>query len=393
MKRQVISKMMVAAAVFTAILGGGSYVFASDTEHKLDEVNANIAQKQSLVNEGQKKLSKLQDQQFNDEAEIKALTKNINARKANLSDQARSAQVNDTGSLIEFVTNSKNVSDALGRIATVATMVNANNQTLSDQKKDKLKVAADKQKIDLATEQQKKLNEQLRNDMADLAVQKVELKVKKAKEDADKKKAEEVLVATKQAAETAKKAKDEATAAQALATANKAAAADTKNMVNNDSGNATSKSNNNTNTVANNTNAAVQTVAVKSTNTVSTPKTNMDTSSVVGAALSLTRMGIPYVWGGESLSGMDCSGLTAYVYSQFGVSLPHNTVAQEGYVTYESVSQAQPGDLLFWGSKGGSYHVAIYIGGGQFVHAPTEGKNVSVGSIGTFAPSFAGHIK
>ncbi|KRM00261.1 NlpC/P60 family protein [Liquorilactobacillus satsumensis] len=393
MKKGVFSKVVVAAVAFSAVWGLSVRALASDTEQKLNEVNQKITQKQDLVDGGQKKLSKLQDQQFSDETEIKELTKNINARKAHLSDQARSAQVNDTGSLIEFVTDSKSVSDAVGRIATVATMVNANNQTLNDQKRDKLKVAADKQRIAEAVTQQQKLNEQLRNDMADLAVQKVELKVQKAKEDADKKKAEDALAATKQAAAAAKQAKDNATAAQALANVNKAAATVTTNKTTSTADSSSSTTATTTNTTSTNTNSNVQTVAVKSTSTSSTTQSSMDTSSVVSAALSLTKMGIPYVWGGSSLSGMDCSGLTAYVYSQFGVSLPHNTVSQEGYVTYESVSQAEPGDLLFWGSKGSSYHVAIYIGGGQFVHAPTEGENVKVGSISSFAPSFAGRLK
>lgn len=113
----------------------------------------------------------------------------------------------------------------------------------------------------------------------------------------------------------------------------------------------------------------------------------------VNLALQLTHMNIPYVWGGETTSGMDCSGLVKYVYAQLGYSLPHNTVAQEAYINYKPVSQAQPGDLLFWGGQGSSYHVAIYIGDGKFVAAPTFGQNVSVGYISEFAPSFAGSLK
>ncbi|GAJ25817.1 hypothetical protein JCM15457_717 [Liquorilactobacillus sucicola DSM 21376 = JCM 15457] len=394
----------IAAALVVFSLKTG--VSASDTVSKISDVNRKIDQTQSLISDNQQKLSKLQEKQTADAQEIQSLTKNINARKDHLAKQARSAQINDAGSIIQFVTDSNNLSDAVDRVTTVATMVHANNQTLSDQKKDKLKVAADKESIDLAEDQQKKVNAKLQSDMADLAVQKTELQVRKAKEDADKKNAENALAAAKKAATTVKTTKDSTVAVKALATANKAADKAASNKPESLNATTVSSSNNNgsvvtklANTNSTDTNSSTDKTndsndAVSSSSSNNAPSTSsVDTGSAVSAALSLTRMGIPYVWGGSSLSGMDCSGLTAFVYGKFGVSLPHNTAAQEGYVSYESVAQAQPGDLLFWGAKGSSYHVAIYIGGGQYVHAPQTGQNVKVGSISTFAPSFAGRLK
>lgn len=112
-------------------------------------------------------------------------------------------------------------------------------------------------------------------------------------------------------------------------------------------------------------------------------------------ANKLATMNIPYVWGGESLQGMDCSGLTDYVYAHAAnIQLGHYTVTQESKVTTKPVSQAKPGDLLFWGSAGNSHHVAIYIGNNQFVAAPQPGQNVDVETISSsFMPSFAGTVK
>lgn len=135
--------------------------------------------------------------------------------------------------------------------------------------------------------------------------------------------------------------------------------------------------------------------ASTSKTTSTTTSSTLTSGSVVSLAVKLANANIPYVWGGESLSGMDCSGLVAYVYEHSeGISLPHNTVAQEGYVTTKSVSAAKPGDILFWGSKGATYHDAIYIGNNQYVAAPQPGQNVDIETISSyFAPSFAGTVK
>ena len=112
-------------------------------------------------------------------------------------------------------------------------------------------------------------------------------------------------------------------------------------------------------------------------------------SSVVGIAEQY--LGVPYVFGGESPSGFDCSGLVAYAYAQVGVSLPHYTVAQYNYADSVSVSRSQlaPGDLVFFAGLG---HVGIYVGGGQFIHAPHTGSVVRIDSLsgGWYASEYDG---
>jgi cell wall-associated NlpC family hydrolase len=100
-------------------------------------------------------------------------------------------------------------------------------------------------------------------------------------------------------------------------------------------------------------------------------------SQVVSIALQY--LGIPYVWGGASPStGFDCSGLIQYVYAQVGVSLPHHAASQFAYGTPVSREQLEPGDLVFFNGLG---HAGIYIGGGQFVHAPHTGDVVKISSL------------
>jgi cell wall-associated NlpC family hydrolase len=98
-------------------------------------------------------------------------------------------------------------------------------------------------------------------------------------------------------------------------------------------------------------------------------------------SVALQYLGVPYVWGGASPSGFDCSGLTMYAYAKVGVSLPHNAAMQYGMGTPVSRSQLAPGDLVFFS---GLSHVGMYIGGGRFVHAPHTGDVVKISSLSEY---------
>ncbi len=107
---------------------------------------------------------------------------------------------------------------------------------------------------------------------------------------------------------------------------------------------------------------------------------------VVGIAMGY--LGVPYVYGGASPSGFDCSGFIMYVFAQVGVSLPHNAAAQYGYGTPVDRSQLQPGDLVFFNGLG---HAGIYVGGGSFIHSPHTGDVVKISSMtGWYASTYVG---
>lgn len=97
--------------------------------------------------------------------------------------------------------------------------------------------------------------------------------------------------------------------------------------------------------------------------------------AIVDAAYSF--IGVPYVWGGESYSGVDCSGLVLMAHKAIGVSLPHSSGSQgSGGKAVANMAAALPGDVVCY-----SGHVGIYIGGGQMIHAPDFGQTVKVSSV------------
>lgn len=102
-------------------------------------------------------------------------------------------------------------------------------------------------------------------------------------------------------------------------------------------------------------------------------------------------VGVPYVWGGASPSGFDCSGLVEWSYAQVGISLPHYSGAQFASTIHISLADIAPGDLLFYG-PGGSEHVAMYVGGGSMIEAPYTGATVHITGVRTDGLAGVGRV-
>lgn len=108
---------------------------------------------------------------------------------------------------------------------------------------------------------------------------------------------------------------------------------------------------------------------------------NFSSSAVIEIAYRY--LGVPYVWGGSTPAGFDCSGFTQYVFRQVGIELPRTSAAQRYAGRVVSASEARPGDLIWWPG-----HVGIYLGGDQHIAARQPGTSLTAGPIYRSNPTF-----
>lgn len=392
-------KQLVTGAITVATLAGvGVSGFAATTVHAADDKASLQAQNDDLLKQVQaanEKSAKLNNEVSNKvlaiqdaEAKIKdsqakiadfaaQLTKanqEVSKRKSNLKDQLISLQKRAgdsvTGNVyFDFILNSDSLTDLVGRSLTVSKLSQASAEALqavkdSEAKVKNLKAAQEANQKNLVA-----AKSQLESDKA---------KIDGLKADADKAAADAQQTIDANKEKLAAMAADEAAKAEAAQKAVTAVASSTASASSTSASSSTTAS---SNSLGSSKAASSQAPASAGSSTVS-----VSGGSIAGNAAKY--LGVPYVYGGTSPAGFDCSGLIYYAAKEAGISLPRTSQAQSTLGSYVSVSDLQAGDLVFWGSVGSAYHVGVYIGNGQYIHAPEPGQNVTVQSVAYFAPSF-----
>ena len=358
----------------------------SEAQSQIDSLESSINKINKKADELLKEQSTLREETVQLQKDIEVLTERIAKREEAIRNQARDVQVNNQSSVyVKALLDATSFTDALGRLKAMTTIVNANNDLVNQQKADKKAVEDKKAENEAKQEEIAKNQATLEEQKGTLEAKQADLNVLKASlaEQQATKESEKQALAEQKAAFEAEQKRVREQQAQASVSTSSNAAASTNNA--SSSSSSQTSSSNSTSSNASSSNAGVSNVVIPST---PAPAPSGNGSAIVAEAYK--HIGKPYVWGAKGPNTFDCSGFTRYVYLQVtGRDIGGWTVPQEGAGTVIPVSQAQPGDLYFWGSRGSSYHVAIALGGGSYIHAPQPGESVKVGSVAYFAPSFA----
>lgn len=297
--------------------------------------------------------------------QIDELNVAIVAREEKLAEQARTVQVNGyTQNYIDFLLESESFSDVLGRVDVVSKIVSANQDLVKKQAEDKALVAEKQLENEENLKNQTILAAKLESAKTDLMQQQLEKEAVVATIAAEKSLVENEkaqLLATKANAEKAVKELEQAKNATVI----------------------------NTSVTAEKTSTEKTAVATTATTVATTPEKteakpaapSASAGSVQGAAFGV--QGTPYLYGGVTTSGFDCSGFTQYAFRAAGVNLPRTASAQYSASTKISQSEAKAGDLVFFNQTGSIDHVGIYLGNGSFIGAQSS-SGVAVAEINQY---------
>ncbi|HBJ2615555.1 TPA: C40 family peptidase [Clostridium botulinum] len=337
------------AKVMAAPSNGQAHDKTLELEEKIQNMDNSIQGLMYKIEDNNKDIEKNKEDISKLGKDIEKAQKQIESREDLFNKRVRAMYISGFDSYADIILESEGLSDLITRVDTVKKVMGFDQGVIKELKTKKeeikeKKVALDKKSTEIAqlkAENEKKL---------------ASVKSEKSKTELE---AKNLRKQKEEAAKAAQRQADERQAAQSQSSVSQSRGGSSVSVEAPSSSESSSSS--------------------SSSSKPSNPAPPATHGDVVGYAMQF--QGVPYVWGGTSPSGFDCSGFVQYVYrNAAGIELPRDTYGQIGAGTRVSQDQLQPGDLVFPHTG----HVGIYIGGGQMIHAPHTGDVVKISSVYKF---------
>lgn len=371
MNKKIISAVVAMAFVFTANFTTVKADLASDKaklqqiqtqrndmENKIVMMDNQIETLMAQISSNKEKITAKEKEISLAQADITKAEEDIKADELLFMDRIRAMYISGTSSItIEILLDSKSFEDLLSRAENISRVMEYNISTINDFKDKKAILDNKKAALDIEKNALVSLQKQNEQKLAELSAQKTDQAGLISQLKAQESQYGSQIAAAEAAALAAAKAQIAKSKAEAAALAASTAA---------------SRGPANTTTSSSSTGSSSS-----SSSSSSNGSATYSSNAVIAYASNF--LGVPYVWGGTTPAGFDCSGFVQYVFAHFDISLPRVAAAQQMVGTYVSREDLQPGDLVFFGEP--AHHVGIYVGNGCMIHAPHTGDVVRIGPL------------
>lgn len=392
MNKKIVSAVIAMAFIFTANFTAVKADLASD-KARLQEIQSQRSELETKITKMDNQIETLMSQISSNkesiavketeitlaQADVIKAEKDLKAEQLLYQERIRAMYISGTSSsTIEILLDSKSFDDLMSRAENITRVMKYNIGIINGFNEKKAVLDSKKAALEVEKNALVSLQQDSEQKLTELSTQKTDQATLISQLKAQESQYGSQIAAAEAAALAAAKAeieKAKAEAAALVASANESRGPSSSSSTGTSTG--TSSSSNPSSSSSSSTTGSTNTNTSTAGSAAASGSSSYSADAVISYASNF--LGVPYVWGGTTPAGFDCSGFVKYVYAHFGITLPRVAADQQKVGTYVTRADLKPGDLVFFGEP--AHHVGIYVGNGYMIHAPHTGDVVKIAPL------------